>query len=196
MSEDGRQAVLAELALSPGARLAIDEEIARFYETHRLTVLRFLIGACGCPPHDAEDIIQETIMRIRERYWPTVLLLEKPVAYWCKMAQRDSARRFRLQGKRFVADDPYERLLSVADPIDHYAAGDLQEALYAAIRKLSDRQRQVLWLREIEGFSEAETAEILSISAGSVKTHLHHAKNRLRELLRDDNATWEADQIL
>jgi RNA polymerase sigma factor (sigma-70 family) len=193
---DGRQAVLAQLALSPCTGLATDEEIAQFYVRHRAAVRRFLIGACRCPAHDAEDIIQETIIRIRERYWPTVRLLEKPVAYWYTMAQRDSARQLRLRAKRFVADDPHERLLSVADPVDHFAAADLLEALCAAIGKLPTRQRQVLWLRAIDGFSEAETAAVLSIGVGSVKTHLHHARNRLRELLRDDNATREADQIL
>ena len=51
----------------------------------------------------------------------------------------------------------------------------------------------MLWLRLVAGFSEAETAEILGVSAGSVKTHLNHARTRMQKLLRMDSATWEAE---
>ncbi len=51
----------------------------------------------------------------------------------------------------------------------------------------------VRWLRLIADFSEAETAEILGISTGSVKTHLHHARERMQELLHKDGATWEEE---
>jgi RNA polymerase sigma factor (sigma-70 family) len=193
---DGRQAVLTEPSLSPGTGPAADEEIARFYEKHRNAVYAFLVGACRCPTHDADDIIQDTIMTIRMRYWPTVRTRDKPVAYWFTMAVREYVRRSRLQAKRFVAGDPSERLLSVADPGDQFAAVDRRELLDAAFRELPLGQRQMLWLRVIADFSEAGTAEILGISVGSVKAQLHHARKRMRELLRDDNATREADQIL
>ena len=51
----------------------------------------------------------------------------------------------------------------------------------------------MLWLRLLADFSEAETAMILGISAGSVKTHLNHAKTQMQKLLRMDRATWEAE---
>jgi RNA polymerase sigma factor (sigma-70 family) len=192
---DGRQAVLTGPEPSRGTGQAADEEIARFYEEHRSAVRAYLISMCGCSARDADDIIQDTIMTIRAAYWPTVRTYDKPVAYWFKVVRREYARRCRRQATRFADGDPSERLLAVADPRDQFAAVDRLDALYTAIRELPPRQRQVLWLREIADFSEAHTAEILGISAGTVKTHLHHARNRLEELLREDSATWEADQI-
>jgi RNA polymerase sigma factor (sigma-70 family) len=186
---DGRQAVLTEPALTPGTGRAADEEIARFYEKHRDTVHRFLVGVYRCPAHDAEDIIQDTIMAIRMRYWPTVRTRDKPVAYWFKMAAREYVRRSRFQAARFVGGDPSERLLGVADPADQFAAADLREVLNAAFAELPAGQQQVLWLRVIADFSEAGTAEILGISIGSVKAQLHHARKRMRERLRNDSAT-------
>jgi RNA polymerase sigma factor (sigma-70 family) len=112
------------------------------------------------------------------------------------MAAREYVRRRRLQAKRFVVGDPSERLLGVADPGDQFAAADRREALNAAFRELPLGQRQVLWLRVIADFSEAGTAEILGISTGSVKAQLHHARKRMKERLRNDSATQEADQIL
>ena len=81
----------------------------------------------------------------------------------------------------------------MAHPGDQFAAIDRREALEAALRELPRRQRQVLWLRLVADFSEAETAEILRISPGSAKKHLHLAKERMQGLLRKDGTTWEAE---
>ena len=89
MTGQGRQAAPAEPALQPGAGQAADEEIARFYSEHRDRVRRFLVFGCGCPSADAEDIIQDTIMAIRRRYWPTVRTLDKPEAYWFKSGRAE-----------------------------------------------------------------------------------------------------------
>lgn len=193
MTGHGHQAAPVEPALSLGTGQAADEEIARFYSEHRKALHDFLVHGCGCPPADAEDMIQDTIMVIRGRYWPTVRALEKPEAYWFKAAERRYRRLRGRQAGRIADGDPSERLLGVAHPVDQFAAVDRREALKAVLRELPRRQRQVLWLREIADFSEAETAVILDISVGSVKTHLHHARKGIEALLRKDSATWEAE---
>jgi RNA polymerase sigma factor (sigma-70 family) len=194
VSADGRQAVPTGPDL--GTRQAADEEIRRFYEKHHREVVSYLIRACECPAPEAEDIAQDTIMAIRERYWPTVKSYDRPVAYWRKMARREYARRRSLHTSRFTDADPSERLLDVADPADHFTASDLGAAFNDAMRQLPERQRQVLWLRKIDDRSEAETAETLGISVGSVKKHLNCAIKRMKELVRDASAPGEADQIL
>jgi RNA polymerase sigma factor (sigma-70 family) len=194
VNADGRPAVPTGPDL--GTRQAGDEEIFRFYEKHRREVVSYLIRACGCPAPEAEDIAHDTIMAIRERYWPTVKTYDRPVAYWRKMARREYARRRSLHTSRFIDADPSERLLDVADPADQFAASDRRVLLYAAFRQLPERQRQVLWLRKMDDRSEAETAETLGISVGSVKKHLNCAMKRMEELVRDASAPGEADQIL
>ena len=192
MTGQGHPAAPANLALLSGVQAA-DGEIALFYAEYRSRLRGFLVGGCGCPSADAEDIIQDTIMVIRQRYWPTVRALDKPEAYWFKAAERRYRRLRGRQAGRIADADPTERLLGVAHPRDEFAAVDRREALMAVLLELPPRQRQVLWLREIADFSEADTAVILGISVGSVKTHLHHARKGMQELLRKDSATWEAE---
>ena len=195
MTGQGRQAVPPELAfpLSGGQQAAADHEVARFYSEHRERLLRFLVFVCRCPEADAEDIIQDTIMVIRKYHWATIRSYDKPVAFWFRAVVWRYRELLRRQAGRIADGDPTELLLGVAHPGDQFAAVDRREALNALIRELPPRQRQVLWLRLIADFSEAETAEILGISIGSVKTHLHHARERMQELLHKDGATWEEE---
>ena len=51
----------------------------------------------------------------------------------------------------------------------------------------------MLWLREAAGFSVAETAMILDLRAGTVKSQLNAAKRRLKELRRTNGGVWEAE---
>jgi RNA polymerase sigma factor (sigma-70 family) len=61
-----------------------------------------------------------------------------------------------------------------------------QAALMGAIRALPPRQRAVLVLRLYSGLSEAETAEVLGCSVGTVKSQLHDARCRLAAELQED----------
>ncbi|HDL78286.1 MAG TPA: RNA polymerase subunit sigma-24, partial [Bacteroidetes bacterium] len=60
---------------------------------------------------------------------------------------------------------------------------DLQNAVREAIRQLPEKLRSVVILREIEGFSEAETTKILKIPSGTVKSRLFHARKKLKKIL-------------
>ena len=64
-----------------------------------------------------------------------------------------------------------------------FASAEAQAHLEQAIQALPQRLRSAFILREIEGLSTAETAEILGISLGAVKVQLHRARLQLREYL-------------
>ena len=59
-------------------------------------------------------------------------------------------------------------------------------ALADALRALPQRQREVIVMRHLAGYSESEIAERLGISLGSVKTHMRRAKHSLRDTLSVD----------
>lgn len=61
----------------------------------------------------------------------------------------------------------------------------LRVALGAALRKLPRRQRETVALRHLAGLSETAVAELLGVSAGSVKTHLSRGLAALRGSLGD-----------
>ena len=60
--------------------------------------------------------------------------------------------------------------------------------MWQAILSLPARQRQVVVLRYYEDLSEAETAEVLGISRGTVKSSLSRGLSRLEDLLGEDDA--------
>jgi RNA polymerase sigma-70 factor (ECF subfamily) len=59
-------------------------------------------------------------------------------------------------------------------------------AIWRAMRLLTERQREIFLLRQIEGWSTIETAEALNVSAESVKLHLFRAMRRMRSALRSE----------
>lgn len=62
---------------------------------------------------------------------------------------------------------------------------ELDQVLHAAIAQLSEKLRAIIILKEIEGFSYEEIAEVLGCSKGTVKSRLFRARERLKELLTD-----------
>lgn len=69
------------------------------------------------------------------------------------------------------------------DPSTHYERSELRQALARAIDQLPDGARETLVLREVEGLSYAEIAEVLSIPKGTVMSRLHYARRRVQQIL-------------
>jgi RNA polymerase sigma-70 factor (ECF subfamily) len=60
---------------------------------------------------------------------------------------------------------------------------ELRERLLAALSQLSESRREVVLLHDLEGWTHREIAERLDLPTGTVRSHLHHARRALRELL-------------
>lgn len=128
-------------------------------------------------PGSAEDVAQETLARAYVRW---AKINDDPTG-WCvtvavnlTMDQLRSAERDRRRHRQLIAlDSP-----GSADP---YVAERLD--LYAALRRLPRRQRQIVALRWIGDLSEAQTAHALGISLGSVKSQGSRGLDALRNHL-------------
>ena len=70
-----------------------------------------------------------------------------------------------------------------ASPFDCAARAELREHVEAALRTLPPAFREVVVLREIEGFGYEEIAEILNVNLGTVKSRLTRGRSALREAL-------------
>jgi RNA polymerase sigma-70 factor, ECF subfamily len=128
---------------------------------------------------DALDLVQETYLRAwrafgsyredqRFRPWLFTIL---------RHAHIDICRRRRL---RPATSDPGELPEPAAPPI----AGPIPEDLGAALARLRPAHHLLLLLREVQGFSYAEIADVLGWPLGSVMSGLHHARKALREMLK------------
>jgi len=75
---------------------------------------------------------------------------------------------------------------SDASPFDRAASEELRERVVAALRTLPQAFREVVVLREIEGYGYEEIAEMLELNIGTVKSRLTRGRSALREALRDE----------
>jgi RNA polymerase sigma-70 factor (ECF subfamily) len=81
---------------------------------------------------------------------------------------------------------------SGSSPSGQLIRAEMLDRVRAALARLDERDREVLVLRYLEQLSTAETAAVLAVSEGAVKSRLMRALLRLRGLLDDDLA--EDDQ--
>lgn len=159
------------------------ESIAAFFrEHHRLR--RYLI-AQGCPDSDSDDIVQDAFLIVRHR-WTTIAYYDKPKAYLYKVAIRLWYRHAIRLGRASYRDDHEDYLRAVADPVDAYTGVDLADTLSRWFSQLPRQQRNVAGLRLIAELSEIETAEILGVSLGTVKSQLNAARRTLKQLRDQD----------
>ena len=88
----------------------------------------------------------------------------------------------------FILKDEAEAQAQVPNwalmPLDQLLNEELADMINQAILSLPEKYRLVIVLRDIEGFSTAETAQILGLSASNIKVRLHRARLFLREKLK------------
>jgi RNA polymerase sigma-70 factor (sigma-E family) len=120
---------------------------------------------------DAEDLVQVALVKVVP-HWARVA--ERPEPYVRQVLVRESVsrwqrRRWRETATASVPDRP--------DPV-----GDLDRALdlRAALAALPPRQRAVVVLRYYEDLTERETAQVLGLAVGTVKSQARDALARLR----------------
>lgn len=125
-------------------------------------------------PHDAADLVQGVLERLGAR-WTTVLhRAGDPVAYARRAmvnAQISGWRRRRRE--RLVAEPPDTAVVFQPDRFT-------DEPLWQALRALPPRQRAVIVLRYYECLSEAEIADTLGVTKGTVKSQANKAMTTLR----------------
>ncbi len=151
-------------------RAGRSEAVASLFRIHH----RRLIGLASLLCDDratCEDVVQEAFAGLYRRWWR----LRDPngaVAYLNK-AVVNGSRNHLLRGRRASASMrrlvPQLEALSSAE--QDLIARDEVDRVRRAIRGLPQRQRQVIVLRYYLDMSEAEIAETLNVSAGSVKRH-------------------------
>jgi RNA polymerase sigma-70 factor, ECF subfamily len=130
---------------------------------------------------DAEDAVQDGFLhayRALDRFRP-----DQPFGAWLyriiSNAALDLVRRRKVRDAEQISD-------AVALPFrDPAEAAELRERLLEALKVLTDRQRSVLVLHDVEGFTHGEIGSMLGIPEGTARSDLHHARAALRRLLED-----------
>lgn len=130
---------------------------------------------------DAEDLAQQTLIKAH-RAWDKVSGSDSMDAYVRRILTNAFLSSKRLRGRRL-------ELLTDALPESTAIAGTSEDrlVLWPHVRELPPRQRAVVVLRYYEDLSEAEIAETLGCSRGTVKSTAHRALKSLRSALDDQD---------
>lgn len=84
-----------------------------------------------------------------------------------------------------VAGDPMTPVDQTWNPAQELGRREAGEQIMKAIESLSPNHRAVILMREVEGLSYREMAKVLNCSQGTIMSRLHHARFKLRKLLKD-----------
>ncbi|WP_034263439.1 SigE family RNA polymerase sigma factor [Actinospica robiniae] len=132
------------------------------------------------------DLLQ-TALAGTARRWARLHDRQSPEAYVRRALYHAHIDRFRRPGwgRETATAEPPERAPSGAG-LDHADAVAQRRDLVAALRRLPKRQRAIVVLRYFEDRPDAEIADLLGISAGTVRSQTHKALTTLRVSMRDE----------
>jgi RNA polymerase sigma-70 factor (ECF subfamily) len=176
-----------ELSLLDAARAGDREALEDLLERHQSQVYRFGMKMCG-NPEDARDVLQQTLLAMARGL--RGFRGDSSLATWLYRVARSFCIKNRRKSKfapatvQSLDTDVAGEAKALADPsesVDDALAGkQIEEALEEAIRDLEPKYREVLVLRDVEGLSAKEVAQVLGIGVEAVKSRLHRARLDLR----------------
>ncbi len=169
-------------------------EFARMVETHSAVVYRLALKMLGVE-QDAEDVLQETFIKAYKAL-PNFDGRSSLSTWLYRIATNEALmilRKRKGKAAPLSIDEPLEMAQGEMEPLqivdwccmpeEELMSAETRQYLNEAVEMLPHSLRMVFLLRDIEGLSTRETAEVLELSETAVKTRLSRARLRLRENL-------------
>lgn len=181
MSSEEDVAALARVA--QGDRQALGIVVRR----HQAAVYRFARSLCPGPAA-AQDVLQETFVAVLRHAGS--FRGEGSVRGWLfRIARNQAASSRRKRSGEPTQMESLEILGSeagwgAAAPDQTWERLATRDALNKGLSALGEEDREILLLRDVEGFSGPETASLLELSLAAMKSRLHRARLRLAAEMR------------
>ena len=160
-----------------GEAQAFDSLVSRYMRRAFAVAFRLLGNR-----EDAEDLVQETFLTVLKK----IDTFERGRAFspwFFRILVNRGLNARKARALRTTDALPEDAAAGGASPERAAERAELRGRLRAAMDGLPERQRVIVELFELEGFGGAEIAEILEISDGTVRWHLHEARKTLRQAL-------------
>lgn len=155
---------------------ATEDDFAAFVRVALPGLIRYGHALTG-NPHDAADLVQTVLEKVGSKWERISKNCDDPRAYVRKaMANTHVSRWRRTRRETLIAEFPDVPAAERHDRLE-------DEPVWHALQELPPRQRAVVVLRYYEGLSEAEIAETLGVSCGTVKSQSSKAMASLRKRL-------------
>ena len=158
-------------------------------------------------PADAADVTQDVFIKVFRsisgfhgdaslRTWIYRIALHETSnqrRWWNRHKRQEMAIDAPIENEEGECTSMAETLAtSIASPFDQVLTSETRHRVEAALRELPDAYREVVVLREIEGFGYEEIAEILNVNLGTVKSRLTRGRAALREFLKRNEERTES----
>lgn len=164
-------------------------ELVSFYQDRLFhTVLRLVGNA-----EDARDVVQETFLRayqFRETFHGESLFftwlfrIAANTAISLKRKER-RVRGFQPSGEEKTKTDPPDASLT-SQPGHAAELAEQERKVHEALSKISGEHREVLVMKDMEEMKYEEMAEILGVPVGTIRSRLHRARLKLRQILTQE----------
>lgn len=182
---------MTEQQLVMRAKAGDDEAFAQLMRDNEKRIYNLTLRMTG-NPEDAMDLAQEAFLNA----WRGLKFFKGDSAFstWVyRLASNACIDHLRRQKRRqdisapMPVDEEDDTPPDIPDdrfqPEQELERQELRNAVSAGLSRLSDEHRQVLVMREINGLSYQEIADVLDLEAGTVKSRIARARNSLRKIL-------------
>ncbi len=137
---------------------------------------------------EAKDVVQETLIKVWNKR-DEMHTYENMEAWCIRVARNLALDKLKSKHNKSVdIDNAYDLHSSTQSPYSSTEQSDTMTSIHHFINKLPDLQKQVIQLRDIDGFSYQEISDILKQNLNSVKVNLFRARKQVREQLINVNA--------
>ena len=179
MADPGQTDAFLVEAVRRGDSKAFDRLVRRHLRTAHAVAAARLKNT-----DDADDVVQDAFIKALQR----IDELGEPSRFkgWLLTIVKNTAHNRRDYNRVRDAQDleTVSHAASTHDPAKDAYRGELRGHLQQALSHLTELQRRVLVLHDLEGWKHDEIAEELGISGGSSRVHLHVARKAMRKRLR------------
>ncbi|MCH9694885.1 MAG: RNA polymerase sigma factor [Gammaproteobacteria bacterium] len=184
--------IRAEIATRGFSISSAQDTFERLVRPHFDRLYRLAWRLCGSKA-EAEDLFQELLIKAFSKLDDLVSIAE-PGSWLSRVMYNlfiDERRRFARRRMHTVEEgemsgEGISGLPGNADPVRDHERLQRMQVLERALAQLSDEHRLIVLLHDTEGYKLTEIQELMELPLGTIKSRLHRARSRLREILSAD----------
>ena len=134
-------------------------------------------------PAEAEDVVQDTLIKVwnKRDQWNEIDSIEAFSLVICRNLALDKNKRKGHDNLSIEEETNIEPVASASNPLEQTLQNDRIEQVRRLINELPEKQRSCIQLRDFEGKSYKEVAEVLGITEEQVKVNIFRARQSIKQ---------------
>jgi RNA polymerase sigma-70 factor (ECF subfamily) len=179
-ADDRRAAIERDAALIARVRAGDSsafDPLVQMYMRHAFQMAYRVVGH----REDAEDLVQESFLAAYQ--YLDSFDITRPFAPWLTRIVMNRGANLRRARARRQMEPETDAVSTAPSALEESTRTEMREVLTQAMATLSERQRLIVTLFDVDGLTSTEIGEQLQLAPGTVRWHLHEARRTLRGAL-------------